>query len=302
MAGRSGLLISVSPWPFFSAPLGLLPAGCRVRRLAVASLWRCWPLPSGRSSRPPRTPHPERVFFPLVLGLMFFGPVYLTLQDWSLGCIDARSHHRRHPRPRTAARIVGGRVAEPRPAQAFAGIADPGAGWHVAGLPSLVEDAFWVWRLAPLACSCWGCCWIRPGPSCSLASAQGLMTRNLGLHSNVFSLASHACASGEVCTWIVGRRCGASPGGCNPLVPLAPAPSADPPGSLQPDHPDGLHHCDLCLVLRPDPVRDPDRMDCGSAWRPRYRGYALALSFTLILIAAVHRRAWRSMRSREPTY
>ena len=134
---------------------------------------------------------------------MFFGPVYLTLQIGALGAL-------------TLGAMTGAILALERRRDFLAGtllslaLLKPSQ-----GLPILLLGGIWLifrrsWKailgmaVGALGLLLLGFLLDPAWPVVFLGSAQGLMTRNVGLHSNVFSLASHACASGGACTWLLG--------------------------------------------------------------------------------------------------
>ncbi len=190
------------PLAILLAPLGMLTleaayVGWQLFTLVVVSL-ATWAI-----LRTSSAPQPLRVFFPLLLCLMFFGPVFLTLQIGALGGL-------------TLGAVVGAILALERRRELLAGallsivlLKPP------QGLPLLILGGTWLvfhrsWR-ALLGLSIGAFVLLVAGllldPAWPLAFAsigQMVMTRNLGLHSNVFSLASHACSGGASCTWILG--------------------------------------------------------------------------------------------------
>ena len=161
------------------------------------------PSPSGSFCEHPRRVGLRPLFIPLVLALLFFGPLYLTLQIGGLGAVALGA---------TTASII----ALERRRELLAGILlsllflKPSQ-----GLPILLLSGAWLlsrhsgrsilgMALGSLGLLVVGMLLDPKWPAVFLGSAQGLMTRNLGLHSNVFSLARHACGIDGACTWLVG--------------------------------------------------------------------------------------------------
>jgi hypothetical protein len=146
---------------------------------------------------------PALLFFPFMLGLLFFGPVYLTLQIGALGAFTlgavtatvlALKGHReilagallslvllKPPQGLSILVLAGMWLFFSHCWKAFLGI---GAGALALLLAGMVLDPTW--------------------PAVFIDSAHGITTRSLGLHSTVFSIAHHVCQSGGDCQWILG--------------------------------------------------------------------------------------------------
>ncbi len=196
----------VFPYPI-SLALLLAPLGV----LTLEAAYVCWQLftlvvvalSTWAIMRASSVPRPPRVFFPLLLCLMFFGPLYLTLQIGALGGLMLGA-------------VVGAILALERRRAFLAGallsivlLKPP------QGLSLLLLGGTWLvfhrsWRaLLGLAIGALGLlvAGLLLDPAWPLVFAsigQVVMTRNLGLHSNVFSLASRACNFGVACTWSLG--------------------------------------------------------------------------------------------------
>jgi hypothetical protein len=197
---------SIFPYPlpleFVLAPLGLLSLPdayfwwiISSEMLLAAAVW----VQLTHLSDPQR----GRLFVPLILALLFFGPVYLTLQIGALGAF-------------TVAVLVGAIVALQRRAFLLAGVLlsltllKPPQGvtimllagtWLLAqrnwkalegiflGIAvlfgvGLARDPLWLSKFA--------------------TAGQAVMERTMGIQSNTFGYAYVLCSRNEACMWIVG--------------------------------------------------------------------------------------------------
>jgi hypothetical protein len=190
------------PLAFILTPLGLLPLkeayfGWQIFSQFVLAVAALLVLRSSGAA------HPGRLWFPLVLGLLFFGPVYLTLQIGALGAFTLGTLTAAILALDGRRELIGGALLSLlllKPSQ---------------GLPIVLLCGIWLlshrsWNailgiaMGSVALLLVGILLDPAWPVAFAGSSQGLMTRNLGLQSTVFSLASHVCVAGVHCTWILG--------------------------------------------------------------------------------------------------
>jgi hypothetical protein len=190
------------PLAILLSPLGLLPlesayVAWQLLTLAVLA-GSVWLILRSSGAR-----HLERLFFPMVLALLFFGPVYLTVQIGGIGAL-------------TLGAMTAAILALEKRREYVAGallslvLLKPSQ-----GIPILLLGGIWLlfqasWKgifglaVGSLALLLTGLILEPTWPAVFLSSAQDLIPRNLGLHSNVFSIARDLCAPGGRCTWILG--------------------------------------------------------------------------------------------------
>jgi hypothetical protein len=190
------------PLAFLFAPLGMFSletayVGWQLLTLAVVAVSVWLILRSAGAA------HPERVFFPIVLGLLFFGPVYLSLQIGALGAF-------------TLAAMTGAIVAFERRRDLLGGVLlsllllkPP------QGLPVVLLGGIWLLflkrsrailglALGLLGLLALGMIVDPAWPGLFAASSQGLLSRNIGLHSNAFSIAWELIGPRPYFPWILG--------------------------------------------------------------------------------------------------
>ncbi|HET6846591.1 MAG TPA: glycosyltransferase family 87 protein [Anaerolineales bacterium] len=149
-------------------------------------------------------PNAGPLFFPFVLGLLFFGPLYLTLQIGALGAF-------------TLGAVTAGVLALDRRRDLLGGVLlslvmlKPPLGLPIVLLAGvwLVMRRCWMALIGISAGSTLlllAGLFIDPGwPGVFVGSAgDGIATRSLGLHSTVFSMAHIVCASGGNYQWLLG--------------------------------------------------------------------------------------------------
>jgi len=190
------------PLAFFMAPLGLLSLGQAyivwqiVSQIIVALtvLWLIYHW-RGRAAR--------ILFLPLVLALLFFGPVYLTLQIGSVGPLALASivlgillleHDQslaaglvlsltilKPPQGLTLLILAGVWFLARRDWKAIAGVALGGILLLAAGM---IRDPLWLIKFR--------------------GASAVVLDRTLGVDSNIYSFAYLACGRTETCMWIAG--------------------------------------------------------------------------------------------------
>ena len=190
------------PLAFFIAPLGLLSLGQAyvawqivsqiILALTVFWLLRHW---QGQAQR--------ILFLPLMLVLLFFGPVYLTLQIGSVGplalaAIILAILLLEHNQPIWAGTVLSLTILKPpqgltililagiwflarRDWKAIVGVATGGIALLIIGM---VRDPLWLIRFR--------------------AASASALDLALGANSNVYSLAYLACNQNLPCMWIAG--------------------------------------------------------------------------------------------------
>jgi len=190
------------PLAFFMAPVGSLPLSEAyfgwqlVSEVLIATA--VWVL----LSRTNEERH-KRLFVPLILLLLFFGPVYLTLQVGALGAfmlisvlVAITSWERKRevwgglaltltllkpPQGATILLLAVTWLLARRNWRAVGGILAGGAGLLLVGL---LADPHWIEKSAGMG--------------------QALLGRNLGLQSNTVGFAHLACRRDLPCTWLLG--------------------------------------------------------------------------------------------------
>ena len=140
---------------------------------------------------------------PLAFGLLFFGPMYLTLQigamgAFTLGALTGSVLALETRRPFLAGALLSLVLLKPP-----------------QGLPILLLAGAWLvfarsWRallgvgVGSFALLLVGMLVDPRWPSVFVSSAGDISTRSLGLHSTVFSVARDLCGSGGNCPWVLG--------------------------------------------------------------------------------------------------
>jgi hypothetical protein len=145
----------------------------------------------------------QRLFLPLVVFLMFFGPVYLTLQVGALGAFTLLAVGTAILAWDTRASFAAGALLALtllKPSQGVP-IALLAAVWMVArrdwkGLLGLTGGTIALLVLGMLADPLWTVQFAR--------SSRALLHETLGQQSNLISYAYLACGHGLTCTWILG--------------------------------------------------------------------------------------------------
>lgn len=190
------------PQAFLLVPLTLLPPGTSfiawgiVSQVVVAAC--CWMLLRGRGAVETR-----RLFFPLVIFLLFFGPVYLSLQIGSIGAValaalagailllDAKRSFAaglalsvlilKPPQGVPILLLAGTWFLLQRDRRALSGTI---AGVIALLASGLLYDPGWIGKF--------------------VANSEAVSVRTLGGQSNLFSLAGRACNGGIACTMASG--------------------------------------------------------------------------------------------------
>lgn len=190
------------PLAFLLAPLGLASLGNAYllwqivsQALIALSVWALLAVSPD--------PRHRRMFFPFVIALLFFGPVYLSLQIGALGAFTLAAlaaaiialDHKHHLLAGVLLAFLLLKPPQALPILALAGV------WIIArsawkafiglslGASSLLligmlGDPLWLSKFA--------------------AVGQALMDRSLGVQSNVLSLAYRACGGDLGCMWVYG--------------------------------------------------------------------------------------------------
>jgi hypothetical protein len=190
------------PLAFFMAPLGLLSIGQAfiawqiasqiVIALTVYALLRHW---QGQTHK--------LLFLPLVIFLLFFGPVYLTLQIGSVGALALGAillailllerdksflagsalalTILKPPQGLTVLALAGIWFLARRDWKAILGVA---AGGVILSLMGFARDPLWLVKFR--------------------GASEAVLDRTLGIHSNIYSFAYLACGQDLPCMWIFG--------------------------------------------------------------------------------------------------
>src|SRR5574341_1317261 len=190
------------PLAFFTAPLGLLTLGHAyivwqilsqiVIAITVYALLRHWQEQAQRL-----------LFLPLMIFLLFFGPVYLTLQIGSIG-------------PLALGAILLAIILLERDQSFWAGMAlsltilKPPQGLTILALTGLWFLARRDWK-AILGAASGGIALLLMGivrdPLWLIkfrGASQAVLDRTLGIHSNIYSFAYLACGQNLACMWVFG--------------------------------------------------------------------------------------------------
>ena len=201
----------IFPYPLplaaLTAPLGMLPLPLAYLSWQLVSSALIALVTWALLSRQRDTRH-TRLFVPLVIVLLFFGPVLLSLQIGSLGAftlaavflaLAALEGERPHlaglalsltllkpPQGLPILLLIGIWFLARREWKAILGVGLGALGLVLLGM---LIDPHWLSKFG--------------------TAGQAVMDRTLGLQSNAFGFAYHACAGGIGCMWLVGAAAAA---------------------------------------------------------------------------------------------